>query len=203
MSIDPNRTTVHSSQAITHPQQPLPITVKGDIFIAPFRAFWIYKQHRFDRSSMRYYPDLFGPEEERYTLCFQVLATSEESENWEADGVPSLEGRIQDIRFSFPSYLPCSFFFGKREGETIYIHSPHNNINFELTCRQKEHRHREKPFENLVEEMFMVAYNSLSNKTNRSNDEEEHLVSLEGIKQQYYPASEITHRGMEDQCVVC
>lgn len=191
MSINPTQPLQTSMQVTDRTEQSPPVELSGEISIHAYRVHFVPLEE--DHLVVAFFGDFEDIVEgdERYVLCYRVAMRNPEfpeSADWHMDGHPSLSG------VSFPIMIPCSYFYGKRDGETVTIRSPENNIVLNLTCKLKEPGY--SSFEELAEEMFMVTYNTLSGTSNRTTEQEEQFQILARLKQEYFPASTSTSRGM-------
>lgn len=163
--------------------------IEGTAFLYPSKAVWLTP---FDKETgspdarcMGDFGELFASKN-KSILCLQIWIHSPQCENW------CVDGNNQNLE-NFPSYLPIEPFLGKKEGDQVEFSCPSQKKSFVLTCQQinLSRQGGNKPFEKMVENIFMKAYNYLNETFDQKGLEEEELECFniaDKIKQKYFPA---------------
>jgi len=118
--------------------------IAGDVFIIPNINDRFNECPDFSKESIQRRLDSLGLEiqfEDDDTLV-ETWCCSKESNNWHCHGLKNNRGATLFSVGSFPSVFPARIFKGKKEGDTVTIHSTALNVDFELTLNQLSYRYR-------------------------------------------------------------
>lgn len=157
----------------------------GDISIRPYRAKFIDEN---DTNVMGDFKTLFG-KEGWPELCLEVWAGNRSLQNWGSNGIPGSNLR-------FPSRLPISYFWDKKEGDELIIKDETQKVCFKFKCNGQD-----TDFSHRLEEMFMIAHNNLPFSNTRLYMEDSEIRKADLIielKNKHYPNSIITYLGITD-----
>ena len=123
--------------------------IVGDVFIIPningtFEKCPDFAQESAQRRLTSLGLDLqFEPDD----TIVETWCCNSGSDNWHCHGLKPERGATLSVG-SFPTYFPARIFKGKKEGDTVTIHSTVLNMDFELTLNQLAYRYRRfGPFE--------------------------------------------------------
>lgn len=191
------------TQPISHPNSSLEY-MAGTVVLFDSHGFWVNAEWISDAENclkpayyMGSYPELFKGKGD-FVLCLNTRVFSAESDNWEAWPV--------DKKTVFPSGLPIHYFFGKKEGDIIELICNEKKKRFSITCKQKDCKYGNMPFEDMVEYIFMETYNKLNatyQKNGLSENELKQWRIINDIKRTQYPHSTISKRIMPGQLDNC
>jgi len=117
--------------------------VVGDVFIIPningkFNECPDFSKESIQRRLTSLGLDLqFEPDD----TIVETWCCNNESDNWHCHGLKINEETTLPVG-TFPSDFPARIFKGKKEGDTVTIHSTVLNVDFELTLNQLSYRYR-------------------------------------------------------------
>ena len=126
--------------------------ITGDVFIIPNINDKFSECPDFSKGSIQRRLDSLGlgiKFEDNDTMV-ETWCCNKESDNWHCHGLKLERGATLSVG-SFPTYFPARIFKGKKEGDTVTIHSTVLNVDIELTLNQLAYRYKRfGPFEEVL-----------------------------------------------------